>query len=209
MEKMSLPLAYAMKKKSAHMCHGGDCPHESHYAEGGSVGDESHRKDNEAGINRQSAAHPDKAGMSNIGALVRMGDSTTAKNIIKTKHEFGHKVEPKLMAQGGMAQEAEKLAPLAMMAMAKGGDAKDDCHPMVARIMKSRGGMIANDDEPVVDSTPNEFDDLALGDHLEGHNSGAADGDSEGNAQMEEDEHDMIARIMRSRAKKDRNPSPA
>jgi len=36
MDKMSLPLAYAMKKKSAHMCHGGDCAHPSHkMAEGG------------------------------------------------------------------------------------------------------------------------------------------------------------------------------
>lgn len=89
---------------------------------------------------------------------------------------------------------------------------------MVSRIMKSRqhmyseGGRIANGGEDdldrMADSKPNNFDDLALDDHLEGHNSGADDGDSLGNHQEDEDRKDIISKVMASRRKKDRLPNP-
>lgn len=69
---------------------------------------------------------------------------------------------------------------------------------MVDRIMKKRcyseGGMVANEsDQAEADEMPAEFDDLALDDHLEGHEH--ADGPGSDINQ----EGDMIDRIMRKR----------
>lgn len=74
----------------------------------------------------------------------------------------------------------------------------------------SKGGMVANDTPNITDEMPNEFDDLVLRDDLtstygEDNNSGDESGDS----QEDEDRKDIVARIMKSRAKKDRNPNPA
>ncbi len=85
----------------------------------------------------------------------------------------------------------------------------------VDRIMKKRmmseGGMAANDvgEGQEADHDPNQFDDLVLDDHLEEHETGENSGDHLGNEQLEHDEHDIVSRIMKSRAKKDRNPRPA
>lgn len=84
---------------------------------------------------------------------------------------------------------------------------------MVDRIMKkrgySKGGRVANDTGNTADFKPNEFDDLALRDDLEGGYDGANSGDELGNAQEDEDRRDIVSRIMRSRAKRDRMPRPA
>ncbi len=93
---------------------------------------------------------------------------------------------------------------------AHGGD-------IVEHIMRkhySEGGVAANEGEDelsdMADGKPNEFDDLVLDDHLESHNSGAADGDALGNHQEDEDRHDIVARVMRQRSmKKNHNPRPA
>lgn len=82
----------------------------------------------------------------------------------------------------------------------------------IGRIMEkrySKGGMVANETPPVVDSEPNEFDDLVLRDDLESSYTGANSGDEVGNAALDEDDNDMIVRIMRSRSKKDSMPRPA
>lgn len=44
----------------------------------------------------------------------------------------------------------------------------------------SHGGMVANDDEPIADSIPANFDYLALRDNLEGHYTGENSGDEDG-----------------------------
>jgi hypothetical protein len=74
----------------------------------------------------------------------------------------------------------------------------------------SEGGQVANDTEELADSRPNEFDDLVLRDGLSS-DFGDDDnsGDELGNEQEEKDRHDIVARVMRSRAKKDRMPRPA
>lgn len=115
--------------------------------------------------------------------------------------------------------------------MAEGGQITDnmqsDAHEedMVERIMKMRqkrfseGGRVANADagesasvpDRMAKDDPNEFDDLALRDHLEssyGHDDNA--GDALGNAREDKDREDMVDRIMRQRAMKARkNPNPA
>jgi hypothetical protein len=85
---------------------------------------------------------------------------------------------------------------------------------MVDRIMAKRmseGGRVANEDHGPMDSRladfdQNEFDDLALRDDLESSYTGANSGDEKGDAQEDDDRKDIVARIMKSRGKKDRMP---
>ena len=91
----------------------------------------------------------------------------------------------------------------------------EDSGDMVGRIMKQRqqsfseGGRVANQDKEITGDMPNEFDDLHLRDDLEFSETGANSGDELGNDREDHDRKDIVARIMRSRAKKDRNPNPA
>lgn len=79
----------------------------------------------------------------------------------------------------------------------------------------SKGGRVANqdhgeDNNEMAGFSPNEFDDLVLRDDLEstyGDDDNA--GDALGNKQEDEDREDIVSRIMASRRKKDRLPSPA
>lgn len=96
--------------------------------------------------------------------------------------------------------------------MAEGGMASDT--DMIGRMVSKRkkmseGGMVANDTPPKADFEDNDFDDLVLDDDLEDHYTGANSGDEIGNKQEDEDQRDIVSRVMRSRAKKDRMPRPA
>ena len=94
-------------------------------------------------------------------------------------------------------------------------DAMDN--KMVDRIMKmrkmSKGGEVANEGEDelseMADSSPNEFDDLALDDDLHMSETGSNSGDELSDDQEDEDRKDIVSRIMKSRAKKDKLPRPA
>lgn len=93
----------------------------------------------------------------------------------------------------------------------EGEDGEDD-EDIIARILSkhySEGGQVANDTSPEADSKPNEFDDLVLRDDLEDHYTGENSGDELGNEELDSEDEDIISRIMRSRMKKDRNPSVA
>lgn len=91
--------------------------------------------------------------------------------------------------------------------MAEGGDVVD-------RAMKrymSEGGRVANqehgpDDEDLAGFSPNEFDDLVLRDDLEQHYTGENSGDELGNMKEEQDDRDIVSRIMKARQMKDRMP---
>ncbi len=222
MEKMSLPIAYAMKKNSGrHMCEGGGCEHSSHFAEGGKVDGEAYKGDRltgcknartyseqgeQKGINTPRSPYPrskESYGESSAGYSAKGGLNEQAKaQHRETLSEMQSMKKPKLMAEGGSVEGED-----------------DSIHPMVRRIMMGRaqgyseGGRVANEGEDeldhMADGKPNEFDDLVLDDHLEGTNSGAADGDSIGDAQEDDDRSDIVARIMKSRSKKDRMPRPA
>lgn len=90
---------------------------------------------------------------------------------------------------------------------------------MVDRVMKyrggkmySKGGQVANDVGVVeADKLPAEYDDLVLRDDdmEDADYTGANSGDEIGNEGEDERRSDIISRIMKSRAKKDRNPRPA
>jgi hypothetical protein len=251
-----------MNQRKSHMCYGGDCPDESHYAEGGAVGSGTSRWANERGINRPSTKQGQSVAGSNLHPAFSIGGKKWDTENAKDSHrqvldQMKSMKKPELYAEGGEAAyksgygsrdqdfqsgvhsqaargsigtstagavtrrggdskpiHKENLAKLKGMEKpklyAEGGDVDDEeTHPMVSKVMMSRGGMIANEDEPEADSMPAEFDDLALDDHLEGTNSGAADGDEIGDEQETDDRHDIVAKILSSRKKKDRMPRPA
>ncbi len=113
------------------------------------------------------------------------------------------------------------------MMMAEGGQITDnyqsDAHmeDMVGRIMKqraqhfSKGGQVANESgigrlSQMADGERNSFDDLVLrDDDMESSYTGANSGDELDDARENKDRSDIVARIMASRRKKDRLPSPA
>lgn len=83
---------------------------------------------------------------------------------------------------------------------------------LVGRIMTrmfSKGGEVADDTPPLVDSEPADYDVLADEDGLAFHDTEANSGDEIGDEQEDEDRDDVASRAYRSWKKKDRNPSPA
>ncbi len=96
----------------------------------------------------------------------------------------------------------------------KGGKMKSCVDRVMAKRKMSKGGEVANggddDLELLADSSPAEFDDLALRDGLESENTGATAGDELGDAQESKDRKDTVARVMKARAsRKQSNPRPA
>lgn len=135
-------------------------------------------------------------------------------------HSINQYVNKESLSQGGIAgAQSEDHKNLGQHIVSALDSMKDT---IVDRIMAqrsmgyesearlSKGGMVANEDGPETDSMPNEFDDLVLDDKLEssyGDDNNA--GDETGDAQEDDDRQDIVSRIMRSRAKKDRMPRPA
>lgn len=116
------------------------------------------------------------------------------------------------MAEGGMVDEEAEYDPVETPHSVDNESAETEDDDMVSRIMRqkySKGGMVANEDKITAGFEPNEFDDLALRDDLESSYTGANSGDELGNDQEDEDRRDIVSRIMRSRAKRDRLPRPA
>lgn len=140
-------------------------------------------------------------------------------NDIKHDH-MAMEEDDRMLNQHGEHEEGPQGAH-----MAHGGQIHDghqsEAHEMdmVGRIMKMRqhmyseGGKVANggedDLDEMADGRPNNFDDLSMRDDLESSYTGANSGDELGNAREDHDRHDIVARIMASRKKKDRMPHPA
>lgn len=97
-------------------------------------------------------------------------------------------------AKGGIVEE-EKESGFEPMPEDDGTEDQD----IVDRVMKrmAAGGMVT------ADSMPNEFDELKLSHPDEISYTGDNSGDHVGNSQLDEDNDDIIARVMRSLAKKD------
>lgn len=117
-------------------------------------------------------------------------------------------------AQGGFVEDEEESGYESMPGFhdKMNMGAMDEDEDMISRIMKqrySKGGMVSNKTEMSADFEPNDFDDLVKDDDLEFNYTGANSGDEIGNKQEDEDRHDIISRIMKSRKLKDRMPRPA
>lgn len=74
----------------------------------------------------------------------------------------------------------------------------------------SEGGQVANDTPLTAGFKDNDFDDLVLRDDLDSdYGDDNNSGDETGNDALDERDDDVVSRVMRSRAKKDRMPRPA
>lgn len=69
----------------------------------------------------------------------------------------------------------------------------------------SHGGQVANDDQPVADFLPNDFDDLSLRDDLEEYYTGKNSGDEIGNKGEDKRRDDVVMRAMAKRRAKKRD----
>lgn len=113
-----------------------------------------------------------------------------------------------------MKRKASKMAQggqVAGSAAQEGEDGDTDEDELIDRIMARRmseGGKVANSTTVMADELPAEYDDLVLRDDLEGGYTGANSGDEIGNEQEDKDRSDLVSRIMKSRALKDRLHSP-
>lgn len=130
----------------------------------------------------------------------KMADGGSASQTLGTTIGYPGSPKPRpKMAEGGLAEEAE----------AEAQDVVDRIMSRRANCM-SEGGKVANGSmtEALADESPNEFDDLVLRDDLESSSDGENNGDFIGDEQEDADRRDIVARVMRSRAKKDRLPNP-
>lgn len=91
-----------------------------------------------------------------------------------------------------------------------------DGDDMIDGIMMSRakgyseGGQVANDTESVnVDDMDSQYDELVKDDDLESSYDAKNSGDEDGNEELDKEDDDMVSDVMKSRKKKDKNPSPA
>lgn len=174
-------------------------------------------KGGEAGVNKP--AYEGEKGK-------ELGHSEAGNHVRNMRYSNRSPHDPK--ASGAMAKRAHQktLSELHEMKkgdrknLAEGGDVCSACDAgtctahggLVDKIMRKRmseGGQVANDTDMTADTQPNEFDDLVLDDDLESDYTGANSGDELGNDAMDENDRDLISRIMRSRAKKDSMPRPA
>lgn len=128
----------------------------------------------------------------------------------------------KRMAKGGQVCEMHGTHGCMMChggKMAEGGDVGDASMPkeddgsdgIVDRIMKrfAKGGAVEQETPPIADGEEAQYDDIVDMEDTEADETGANSGDEIGDAAEDEDERDIVKRIMKSRGKKDKMPRPA
>jgi hypothetical protein len=204
--KQSLAIAYAVKRKAKKM------------ASGGVVTDYSTVPLKKPATDQNG--HPIRTSYAD-GGFVEEEDASGMEphegNDVKMNHAAMEEDDRDLGQHG-----AEEVGPYGAYAM--GGLVDDDSmgdemdRDMVGRIMAqrrmmySRGGQVSNDvGVAEADKLPAEYDDLVLRDDdmEDADYTGANSGDEIGGNDEEKRRRDVVAMIMRSRAKKDRMPNPA
>lgn len=196
-QPQSLAIAYSMKRKAKAMGGSVDC-----YADGGQVED-----------NYQS---PSTSKDQEHHKLAFLEDET--RNYMPPM-EPGRKHDMAAMEEDDrdLNQHGEDEQGPYGMAMAEGGfigSHQDKEHELdlVGRIMKQRqqhfseGGRVANKTPRIGGSEDNNFDDLYLDDDIESSYTGANSGDEDGDPDQDARDEDVVARIMRSRKKKNMMP---
>lgn len=204
--KQSLAIAYAMKKKSKGSgCDCGDSSCPGCYAEGGKV----------KGVHRGR-----DTGTSKAGQFVRQAKTDKSFGDYFKNRGEDYEAAESYADSGDAMRKAKrmhlsKLGELAALRglnrqnLAHGGEVDDD---LVGRCMAkkySKGGRVANDTDFSADEENNDFDYLAHNDDLEFSYDGENSGDYEDNERENDDEEDIVRRIMKSLRKKDRLPRPA
>ncbi len=205
---MSMAIKYAMGKKAKKMADGGEAvvdPDKAKkaaesmrkafgYAEGGQVHETLDYTEMKRGDSRKGNTG-ERKGQSRAGVEVReakrqrgFGDSDSDGRAKRAEGRAKDEHKAVLRDLKGSRRDRTNLA--------EGG--------LVDRIMSKRSG-----GDVTADEQPNEFDVLELDPAPSPPHSGDDYGDDLGNAELDENDRDLISRIMRSRAKKDRMPRPA
>lgn len=114
-----------------------------------------------------------------------------------------------MMAEGGEVEE-EMASGYQEMPESEAED-DDGSDGIVDRIMKrfAKGGAVEQATPPVADSEEAEYDVLPEMEDTEADETGANSGDELDDEQEDDDRKDIVSRIMKSRAKKDKMPRPA
>lgn len=210
--KKSLAIAYAMKKKPKKLAFGGgpDSDLDKGQASIDNAFKNTPKSTPAPSADQQEADRQkkyDAIRQNNQKTFADGGSVDSAQDSMRKAFHFseGGSVQKEMMSgYSDMPQEHEVAN--------KAAEKADD--DLVMRIMRKRyseGGQVANDvgTGQEADKMPNQFDDLVLDDSLESSYDGDNAGDHLGNAQKDEDEKDIVGRIMSSRKKKDRMPNPA
>lgn len=213
--KSSLALAYAMKKRKPQMQEASEDMVEDMPPETESKRDRAIRMFNGGQVKSNEYANEQNDRELNQHGEIERGpygvdehshDGANRESYIEHPVENQEQVED--MVGRVMAQRQQEFAKGGEAHMCSGSGCSHYSHGGSVKKM-SEGGKVANDDEPIVDSSPNEFDDLALRDDLKSSYTGKDSGDEIGNSELEEDEDDVVSRARKSWSKKDRNPRPA
>ena len=194
-QKQALAIAYSMKK------------HAKRYASGGQITD-NYQSSDPCPHNMPSMDTCEECS----GFVSHPGDARKSNSASMTEDDRD-------LNQHG----ADETGPVD--GYAEGGQITDNYEPrqpgtdyhLVDRIMQqrrySKGGRVANEDhghndDELAGFSPNEFDDLSLRDDLESGSNGANNGDYLDNEREDKDRRDVVSRIMASRRKRGRMPSP-
>lgn len=214
--KQNLAISYAMKRKAKKMAYGGDTSSQKpkNYMD----------PYNQDGISftDNRGLPPEKYGTDPNTIVIKKNPTYGLGDIIhSTSYAEGGRVPKmdvgypsKMIDEFGVPIASQDRSGYPSQMMDKPPNQSED-DPFIMNLMKkrargySKGGMVSNSDKPTADFEPNEFDDLHLNDDLESDSDGANNGDMLGNKREDMDREDIISRIMKSRAKKDRMPSPA
>lgn len=187
---MSMALKYAMKKKMA---------------KGGAV--------REAGVNAPvhgsstKSEHERGSGMSQAGEHVR-GAQMAKENGMAAAH--GARIAMAKRNHQKTLSEIDSMKGKDRTNLAEGG-----CVSCAAGRCMAHGGLVdriidKRSAKPDADFESNDFDaldDMSIPD--EADYTGENSGDDEGNETLDDADQDLVSKIMRSRAKKDRLPRPA
>jgi hypothetical protein len=209
----NMAVQYAMMKKKKKMAEGGaveDTADAPQFGYNGETWDAPPQKPHEQ-MGPPKDDENDRANKpeSGPGSFAMGGDTMDMSKMTRRERAM-------MMAEGGEA----KKAPMPESAQDDGEQGgQDPLHEMdmVTRIMHKRypehfaeGGEV-KDEEPTAGFESNDFDELDRDppETAEADDTGANSGDEIGDEQEDDDRKDIVSRIMKSRAKKDRNPSPA
>lgn len=144
---------------------------------------------------------PDCKGCGSAMCMAEGGGVSKKRDLLKAMY-----------AEGGEVDMEADYDPEEIPEPKENAAAEDEDMDMIERILAqhfSEGGKVANETEMSADHDPNQFDDLVLRDDLESDYTGENSGDEIGNEQEDEDRDDIVARFMRSKAKKGQMPRPA
>ncbi len=207
-QKQSLAIAYAMKRRARkHMAEGGMAK----FHDEEDSGEYANRQTESPKMNTRAMTEDDRSlnqhGSREVGDTGADWESTPHDDSMGATH-----VNPDQYESDAHSMDmVGRIMAARQNHYAQGGEVEEDAPPAYEQDQYySEGGKVANKSTPSAEFEPNQFDDLVKDDDLEFHDTGANSGDECGDETEDEDRHDVVSRVMKSRRKKPgHNPNPA